>query len=230
MQAQSHLASDTIYKCVKMKTVFKKVNKDFIKMYNFTLKDEKREHKQYKDTFGCSLISDYNLNDLSLKVIPRFSLKEKYNLNKNIVDFFDVKQDKHRAFFYTISKRDSLLTTAYSVIKDRAIMSAILLNCSLSEFLDNNINLMMRLGFQEKYFVFQIDEIVRVLFIVDNGVVYAIHQPRTDGTYKKTEINEFFRTNKIKVKNFDSESAENLAIKSKQLFFNKPYFLNIHSK
>lgn len=230
LQAQLHSGSDTIHKSVNMKNVFNKVSDEFVERYYFTQKDVNGENKRDKEEFGCGLISDYKLKKLSLKVIPRFKLLKGYDLSKNIADFLDIEQDDYRSFFYTIYHKDTLLTTAYSVIKNKTIMSSILLNCSSGQFLDNNIAYMMQLGFQEHYFLFQIENMRGVFFIVEKGIVYALYWPRNSQDYKKTEINEFFRNNKIKIENFDSESVENKAIKDQQAFFNKSYFLNIRTE
>ncbi len=205
MLSQSNSNIDSIYAKIKIRKIKELSENDFKKRYDLTL-NERKNLNQEIDSFNCRIISDFSYNKLSLKAVPVFGLKKNYDLNKNIVNYIDFKSKCDNVFVYNIYYNDLFLTTSFFNKKIKTV-APIIFNCNLSMPIDSNIFTMMSLKLQDKYFVFQINNIRGVLFIVEKGVVYAILNPKINGKYEKIEINDFFRKYGLTYKKYMSKNS-----------------------
>lgn len=189
----------------KFNKIYELVNADLNKNYYFTVNDTVKE-KNLKD-FKCSFIKNYQLLDLIVKPIPKYEIEKDYDLSKNILNYISFNNFFTSYFNYTIYSNNNYLTS--ELYKNDSIPHSIIFNCLPASSIGSNLSTIMKLNLQEKYFVFQINDITNVLFIVDEGIVYAITKPDKLGGYLKIEINEFFQNNSIITKNFNSNGDRN---------------------
>lgn len=190
---------------LKFNEIYELVNSDLNKNYFFTVNDTIQE-KNLKD-FKCSFIKNYQLSDLTVKPIPKFEIEKNYDWSKNILHYISFNNFFKSDFNYSIYLNNNYLTTEFYY--SNRLPHSIIFNCLPTASIGSNLSTMMKLNLQEKYFVFQINDINNVLFIVDEGKVYAITNPNKSGGYLKTEINEFFQKNVVVTKNFNSNSGRN---------------------
>ncbi|WP_155958857.1 hypothetical protein [Flavobacterium limnosediminis] len=184
---------DTITVGVHLKRYVEFAQKDLKARYNYTKSVENlAEYRSYKDTFGCKFISDYKLKELKIKVTPEFELSKDFKFQGNVLDFVDFNPEKINVVYSIYDKTNNFLDYEFESQEWSYFDSALMFNCWLTEPMGSNVLTMMKLRLQDKYFTFRLKNLSQVLFIVDKGLVYAITKPRLDGTYEKTEINEFF--------------------------------------
>lgn len=201
---------DTISITTKNKYKIEELYDDLKQKYNYTLEYLKTDNDLTQ--FNCDYITKHNYDSLIIKVIPEFKIKKNINLKKNILTQIDFKNTN--TFKYNIYTNKVYITTAF--FHKSSYNEIIGFNCGPLNPLDSNILTMMKLKLQEKYYIFKIEEFSNLLFIIDNGIVFVITEPKLNGDYKKTEINQFFRENYKAKKAID-----------KSLFYSKKYFFSI---
>jgi hypothetical protein len=203
-------STDTISITSKNKYKIEELYNDLKQKYNYTLEYLKTDNDLTQ--FNCDYITKYNYDSLVIKEIPVFKIKKNINLKKNILTQIDFKNTN--TFIYNIYTTKEYITTAFFF--KSSYNEIIGYNCEPLNPLDSNIMTMMKLKLQEKYYIFKIEEFSNLLFIIDNGIVYVISEPKLNGDYKKTEINQFFRENYKAKKPID-----------KSLYYSKKYFFSI---
>lgn len=203
-------STDTISITTKKKHKIDKLYYDLKQKYNYTLEFEKKDTTLTE--FNCDYITKFNYDSLVIKEIPVFKIEKNINLKKNILTQIDFKNTNN--YFYNIYNSREYITTSF--LYKSSYNELLGFNCELLKPLDSNILTMMKLKLQEKYYIFKIEKYSNLLFIIDNGIVYVITEPKLNGDYKKTEINQFFRENYIAKKQID-----------KSLYYSKQYFFSI---
>jgi len=203
-------STDTISITTKKKYKIEDLYNDLKQKYNYTLESVKTDNDLKQ--FNCDYITKYKYDSLVIKEIPVFKIKKNINLKKNILTQIDFKNTN--TFIYNIYTNKEYITTAFFL--KSSYNEIIGYNCDPLNPLDSNIMTMMKLKLQEKYYIFKIEEFSNLIFIIDNGIVYVITEPKLNGNYKKTEINQFFREN-YRVKKTIDES----------LYYSKEYFFSI---
>lgn len=193
-------STDTISIITKNKFKIEELYNDLKQKYNYTLEFKKNDTTLTE--FNCEYITKYNYDSLIIKEIPEFKIKKNINLKKNILNQIDFKNTN--TFKYNIYTNKEYITTAF--FHKSSYNEIIGFNCKPLNPLGSNIMTMMKLKLQEKYYIFKIEEFSNLLFIIDNGIVYVITQPKLNGDYKKTEINQFFRENYKAKKVIDKSS------------------------
>ncbi|GAA4763420.1 MULTISPECIES: hypothetical protein [Flavobacterium] len=227
--SQSISSVDSIYAKIKIRKITELSEKDLKKKYEITLY-ERENLNQEIDSFNCKIISDYNYDKLSVKAVPVFNLKKNYNLNKNIAHYIDFKSKCRNLLVYNIYYNDLFLTTNF-VNRQNEKLFPIIFNCDLSMPIDSNMLTMMNLKLQDKYFVFQINNIRGVLFIVEKGEIFAITNPKINGEYEKFEINDFFRKNNLTYEKYISKKLGATEIIEQNTELQKQkYYLKIEQK
>lgn len=203
-------STDTISITSKNKYKIEELYNDLKQKYNYTVEFEKTDNDLTQ--FNCEYITKYNYDSLVIKEIPVFKIKKNINLKKNILTQIDFKNTK--TFIYNIYTTKEYITTTFFF--KSSYNEIIGYNCGPLNPLDSNIMTMMKLKLQEKYYIFKIEEFANLLFIIDNGIVYVITEPKLNGDYKKTEINQFYRENYKAKKAID-----------KSLYYSEKYFFSI---
>ena len=203
-------STDTISISTKNKYKIEELYEDLKQKYNYTLEFEKNDTTLTE--FNCEYITKFNYDSLVVKEVPAFKIKKNINLKKNILTQIDFKNTNN--YFYNIYTNQKYITTEF--FNKSSQKEIIGFNCGPFNPLDSNILTMMKLKLQEKYYIFKIEEFSNLLFIIDNGIVYVITQPKLNGDYKKTEINQFFRENYKPKKAID-----------KSLYYSKNYFFTL---
>ncbi|WP_329805850.1 hypothetical protein [Flavobacterium facile] len=203
-------STDTISITSKNKYKIEELYNDLKQKYNYTLEYLKTDNDLTQ--FNCDYITKYNYDSLVIKEIPVFKIKKNINLKKNILTQIDFKNTN--TFIYNIYTTKEYITTAFFF--KSSYNEIIGYNCEPLNPLDSNIMTMMKLKLQEKYYIFKIEEFSNLLFIINNGIVHVITEPKLNGDYKKTEINQFFRENYKSKKTID-----------KSLYYSEKYFFSI---
>ncbi len=206
-------STDSISITTKNKYKIDELYKDLRQKYNYTLEFEKNDTTLTE--FNCEYITKYNYDSLVIKEVPEFKIKKNINLKKNILTQIDFKNANN--FFYNIYTNQEYITTEFFYKSSHN--DIIGFNCEPFHLLDSNILTMMKLKLQEKYYIFKIEGLANLLFIVDNGISYVITQPKLNGDYKKTEINQFFQENYNTKKAIDKSS-----------YYSIKYFFSINNK
>lgn len=201
---------DTISITTKNKYKTEELYNDLKQKYNYTLEFKKNDTTLTE--FNCEYITKFSYDSLVIKEVPVFKIKKNINLKKNILTQIDFNNSN--IFFYNIYYNQEYITT--SLFFKSSDYEPIGFNCEPFHPLDSNLLTIMKLNLQEKYYIFKIEEFSNLLFIIDNGIVYVISEPKLNGDYKKTEINQFFRENH-KAKKVINQS----------LYYTKEYFFSI---
>ena len=150
-----------------------------------------------------------------------FNFKEGYDFSKNVLKFIDFDYPCQNDIPYLIYNNDEYITFDF-FIKNQ--INVLYYDCPLTIPLDRNVVNMMNLKLQEKFYVFKIRKITEVVFIIDNNKVYAITNPKRDGSFNKIEINDYFRLYPISIDFFDSNKEKE---KRWNIYYTKGYFLKI---
>lgn len=147
------------------------------------------------------VLSRYQFEEFKITVIPVFELDKKVKLD-NKINFLNylTNKKKYNDLFYNGYVDDEIVLDDFYVEyqyppKLGFILAYSLLgdNYSFPERIGGDRGFMMKLGLEKKYFAFYIKGLLP-LFIVENGIVYAITNPTNEGGYDKMEINEYMGT------------------------------------
>lgn len=188
-----------------------KCNIDF-KEYETVIKNNIKERSVYTlnnkkaildlyEKDSVKLLLDYKMDsEYIVTSIPIFKLKDNFDNDhkNNILHKIDFSNDFQKQFF-NIYYKNEIVYESYYVDKDSLNFNALINNSlTLDSFEDPSRighlkGYLLKLGLERKHFAFFIEGCpIDHLFIVDNGIVYAIFNPTPEGKYDKIEINEYF--------------------------------------
>lgn len=215
-----------------------KCNIDF-KEYETVIKNNIKERSVYTlnnkkaildlyEKDSVKLLLDYKMDsEYIVTSIPVFKLKDNFDNNhkSNVLHKIDFSNDFHEQFL-NIYYKDEIVYESYYVNQDSLDHFSLISNSlTLNSFDDperfgNLKGYLMKLSLERKYFAFFIEGCpIDHIFIVDNGVVYAVFNPTPEGKYDKIEINEYF--SKYYDKKFIYNKKPRLGRKYKERYFFK---------
>ena len=147
------------------------------------------------------LLLDYKIDsEYIITSIPVFRLKDDFynNHKSNVLHKIDFSNN-FREQFSNIYYKDEIVYEGYYVDQDSLGQFSLITNSLILNSFDdperfgNLKGYLMKLSLERKYFAFFIEGCpIDHIFIVDNGIVYAIFNPTPEGKYNKIEINEYF--------------------------------------
>lgn len=188
-----------------------KCNIDF-KGYETVIKNNIKERSVYTlknkkailDLYGkdsVKLLLDYKMDsEYIVTSIPVFKLKDDFDNNhkSNVLNKIDFSNN-FREQFSNIYYKDEIVYEGYYVDQDSLGQFSLITNSLiLNSFEDperfgNLKGYLMKLGLERTYSAFFIEGCpIDHIFIVDNGIVYAVINPTPEWKYDKIEINEYF--------------------------------------
>lgn len=229
---------DTIKVELDLKKRIEFAQKDLTERYYYTKSVENTEdNHRYRDSMGCKFITDYKLEELKIKTIPQFELTKDFKFQGNVLEFINFNPSK-RTTIYSINDKDGnfIYFEFDRESRNDDFNSAFMFDCIITTPMGSNILGMMKLRLHEKYFAFRLAGLSQVLFIVENGLVYAISKPKLDGTYEKTEINKFFAKNvgyggiEHMMDSDEEQYTKNYTFSPAKKRHKKPYFFSIKLK
>jgi hypothetical protein len=146
------------------------------------------------------VLSQYNFDEFQITSIPVFKLKKDFDLSRknNTARFIDFKDDfyNQRINLYKNNKiiGDFIYLGKENQNNDMALLFYALLGDNFDYPLreDSLHGFLMKLQLETKYFVFFIDQLKDVIFIIKENKIYAITSPDNNGKYEEDEINYFF--------------------------------------
>ena len=195
----------------------------------YTLKNKKAILDLYEKD-SLKLLLDYKLDsDYIVTSIPVFKLKDNFdnNYKKNVLHKINFLNNFHNQFS-NIYYKDEIVYESYYVDQDSLDLFSLITNSLILNSFDdperfgNLKGYLMKLGLERKYFAFFIEGCpIDHIFIVDNGIVYAIFNPTPEGKYDKIEINEYF--SKYYDKKFIYRKKPRSGKKYKEKYFFKIY-------
>lgn len=184
---------DTIAVVLDFKKRIELAKNDLTRKYNYTKTVQDRENNLWNGNDSkCKFITAYNLNELNVKIIPEYELLKEFKFQGNVLNFINFNPSERTTVYSVNDKNNEFVYFEFDTELWDDSDSVFLFDCVVTTPLGSNILTMMKLRLQDKYVAFRLKNLSQVLFIVDEGIVYAISKPRLDGTYQKTEINEFF--------------------------------------
>lgn len=140
-------------------------------------------------------LTSYEFKDLHVISIPVFSINKEAVINDkiNFINFIKFDQNYENQYYNVYRKNKMLMFTKYFDSKnpDLTVYSLVESNIENPVMYGSVEGFLMKLMLEKKYFVFKIQCFVDCYFIYDKKRIYAIHTPSNEGTYIKTEINEF---------------------------------------
>jgi hypothetical protein len=168
---------------------------------NYTL-ENKEEIQRICANDSVKLLLNYPIDTLYVVTsMPIFELKKNVvNNNKvNILKKINFSNNFHNQFS-NIYYNDEIVFESIFIDQDSLSKHmAIISNSLILNSFDDHIRFghlkgfLMKLELDRKYFTFFIQDCpLDHLFIVDSGIVYAVFNPRPNGSYEKMEINDYF--------------------------------------
>jgi len=195
----------------------------------YTLKNKKAILDLYEKD-SLKLLLDYKMDsEYIVTSIPVFRLKDDFDNNhkSNVLHKIDFSNNFHKQFS-NIYYKDDIVYESYYVEQDSLDLFSLITNSLILNSFDDPVRFgnlkgyLMKLGLERKYSAFFIESCpIDHVFIVDNGIVYAIFNPTTEGKYDKIEINEYFS------KYYDKKFIYNKKPRLKKKFKGK-YFFEIY--
>jgi hypothetical protein len=195
----------------------------------YTLKNEKAILALYKKE-SMKLLLDYKVDsEYIVTSIPIFKLKDNFynNYKNNVLYKIDFSNNFHKQFL-NIYNKDKIVYESNYVDQDSLDLFSMIDNSLILNSFDDPVRygnlkgFLLKLGLERKYFAFFIEGCpIDHIFIVDNGVVYAIFNPTPEGKYDKIEINEYF--SKYYDKKFIYRKKPRSGKKYKEKYFFKIY-------
>lgn len=195
----------------------------------YTLKNKKAILDLYEKD-SVKLLLDYKIDsEYIITSIPVFRLKDDFynNHKSNVLHKIDFSNNFHKQFL-NIYNNDEIVYESDFVNQDNLSQYDLIRNSLILNSFDDPVrygNLkgyLLKLGLERKYFTFFIEgSPIDHVFIVDNGIVYAIFNPTPEGKYNKIEINEYFS------KYYDKKFIYNKKPRLKKKFKEK-YFFEIY--
>jgi len=176
------------------------------------------------------LLLDYKVDsEYIVTSIPIFKLKDNFynNYKNNVLYKIDFSNNFHKQFL-NIYNKDKIVYESNYVDQDSLDLFSMIDNSLILNSFDDPVRygnlkgFLLKLGLERKYFAFFIEGCpIDHIFIVDNGVVYAIFNPTPEGKYDKIEINEYF--SKYYDKKFIYRKKPRSGKKYKEKYFFKIY-------
>lgn len=192
--------TDTIKSNIDFKEYEDVIKNNIKERSAYTLKNKKAILDLYEKD-SVKLLLDYKMDsEYIVTSIPIFKLKYNFDNNhkKNVLHKIDFSNNFHKQFS-NIYYKDEIVYESYYVDQDSLDLFSLITNSLVlnsfddPERFENLKGYLMKLGLERKYFSFFIEGCpIDHIFIVDNGVVFAIFNPTLEGKYDKIEINEYF--------------------------------------
>ncbi len=186
------------------------------------------------------VLSRYKYNELELTVIPSLELIETAVINDkiNILHYFKLKENVDNLSYnlYVEGKivMDAVVEEYSGKAQDLAFYVLIGDNFDNPVRLGNDMGYMMKLGLERNHFTFYIKGL-SPLFIVENGIVYAITNPTNEGGYDKMEINKYMGTmvgenNLKRILMSECLFCSLKKVTKKNKYYKKPYYFKVEKE
>jgi hypothetical protein len=193
----------------------------------YTLKNKKEIQKLYAND-SIRLLVNYPIDTLFVVTsMPLYKLKKnKFDNNGKVnvlnkIDFSNNFQEQYSNIYF----KDEIVFETNYINQDSLGVLAVVINSLTMNSFDEPMRyghlkgFLMKLGLERKYFTFFIKNCpIDHMFIVDEGKVYAVFNPKPNGSFEKMEINDYFLKKYNKKFVFDKKRLLRKRFKEKYFF------------
>jgi len=191
---------DTISCKINIKEYETVIKSNIIERSIYTKKNENKIQALYEND-SVKLLTEYKFDSSYVVTsIPVFKLNKNIINNQkiNILKKINFSNDFQNQFF-NIYFKDKIVFESRYINQDSLNFNALINNSLTLDSFDDPTRIghlkgyLLKLRLEKDFFAFFINDCpIDHMFVVDNGIVYAIFNPTPEGDYYKLEINEYF--------------------------------------